>query len=168
MITSVAHKASRMARCLWSIGLSLLAGLLLPSVGLAHQIIRHELQVGLQPDHHTLQVTDSITLPETLHPSDAQLKYFALHAGLSPSLSLLASSLSASPLQHRLCLKAVTRVRANHACRWSAMRSCSLLARGRLCCSTRVLSGMPRRSRARRMPGACQRSRACLPLRVST
>ena len=84
MITSVAHKASRMARCLWSIGLSLLAGLLLPSVGLARQIIRHELQVGLQPDHHTLQVTDSITLPETLHPSDAQLKYFALHAGLSP------------------------------------------------------------------------------------
>jgi aminopeptidase N len=73
-----------MARCLWSIGLSLLGGLLLPILVLAHQIIRHELHVVLQPDHHTLQVTDSITLPEPLHPSDAQLKYFALYAGLSP------------------------------------------------------------------------------------
>jgi hypothetical protein len=50
----------------------------------AHQIIRHELHVVLQPDHHTLQVTDSITLPETLPPSGAAPRYFALHAGFSP------------------------------------------------------------------------------------
>src|SRR5262249_34464764 len=70
--------------CLWSIGLSLLCGSLLPIVVSAHQVIRHELHVVLQPDHHTLQVTDSITLPETLPPSDAEPRDFALHAGLSP------------------------------------------------------------------------------------
>src|SRR5206468_8666967 len=59
-------------------------GLLLPVLVSAHQIIRHELHVVLQPEHHTLQVTDSIMLPETLQPSDAELQYFALHAGLSP------------------------------------------------------------------------------------
>jgi Peptidase family M1 domain len=84
MTTSVVHKAQCMARCLWSIGLSLLGALFLPILVSAHQIIRHELHVVLQPDHHTLQVTDRITLPETLHPSDAELNYFALHAGLSP------------------------------------------------------------------------------------
>ncbi|HSX80219.1 MAG TPA: signal protein PDZ, partial [Candidatus Saccharimonadia bacterium] len=73
-----------MARCLWSIGQSLLFGLLLPVLVSAHQVIRHELHVILQPDHHTLQVTDSITLPKTLHPSDPERQYFALHAGLSP------------------------------------------------------------------------------------
>src|SRR5215471_5830697 len=73
-----------MARCLWSMGLTLLCGLLLPIVVSAHPIIRHELHVVLQPDHHTLQVTDSITLPETLHSSEVELKYFALYAGLSP------------------------------------------------------------------------------------
>jgi aminopeptidase N len=80
----VAQKTQCMARCLWSMGLSLLVGLLLPVLISAHQVIRHELHVVLQPDHHTLQVTDSITLPETLHPSDAERQYFALHAGLSP------------------------------------------------------------------------------------
>src|SRR5262249_22346119 len=84
MATSVAHKAQCMARCLWSIGMSLLFGLLLPLLVSAHPIIRHELHVVLQPDHHTLQVTDSITLPETLHSSEVELKYFALYAGLSP------------------------------------------------------------------------------------
>src|SRR5262245_7209617 len=84
MTTRVVHKAQYMARCLWSIGLSLLGVLFLPILVSAHQIIRHELHVVLQPDHRTLQVTDSITLPETLHPSDAELKYFALQAGLSP------------------------------------------------------------------------------------
>lgn len=80
----MADKASCMARCLWSIPLSLLFGLLLPLLVSAHQIIRHELHVVLQSDHHTLQVTDSITLPETLPPSDAELRYFTLHGGLSP------------------------------------------------------------------------------------
>src|SRR5437870_4359605 len=84
MTTSMVHKAQCIARCLWSIGLSLLFGLFLPILVSAHQIIRHELHVVLQPDHHTLQVTDSITLPEPLHPSDTELQYFALHAGLSP------------------------------------------------------------------------------------
>jgi len=74
-----------MTSCLWSIGLSLLFGLLLPILVSAHQIIRHELHVVLQPDHHTLQVTDSITLPETLPPSDGEPQYFALHASLSPA-----------------------------------------------------------------------------------
>src|SRR5262252_7383114 len=73
-----------MASWLWSIGLSLLCGLFLPILVSAHQIIRHELHVVLQPDHHTLQVTDSITLPETLLPSGAAPRYFALHASLSP------------------------------------------------------------------------------------
>src|SRR5262245_40845871 len=73
-----------MTRCIGSIGLSLLCGLLLPIVVSAHEIIRHELHVVLQPDHHTLQVTDSITLPETLLPSGAEPRYFALHASLSP------------------------------------------------------------------------------------
>ncbi len=62
----MADKTQCMARCLWSLGLSLLFGLLLPVLVSAHQVIRHELHVVLQPDHHTLQVTDSITLPETL------------------------------------------------------------------------------------------------------
>src|SRR5207249_10390462 len=73
-----------MASWLWSIGLSLLCGLWLPVFVSAHQVIRHELHVVLQPDHHTLQVTDNIMLPEPRHPSDAELPYFALHAGLSP------------------------------------------------------------------------------------
>jgi aminopeptidase N len=68
----------------WPLRLSLLLGLLLPALVSAHQIIRHELHVVLQPEHHILQVTDSITLPETLQSSDAELQYFALHAGLSP------------------------------------------------------------------------------------
>ena len=73
-----------MARYLWSIGLSLLCELLLPILILAHEIIRHELHVVLQPDHHTLQVTDSITLPEIFLPAGAEPRYFALHAALSP------------------------------------------------------------------------------------
>ena len=81
----MAHQAQCMTSCLWSIGLSLLFGLLLPILVSAHQIIRHELHVVLQPDHHTLQVTDSITLPETLPPSDGEPQYFALHASLSPA-----------------------------------------------------------------------------------
>ena len=80
----MADKTPCMARCIWSLSLSLLFGLLLPVLVSAHQVIQHELQVVLQPDHHTLQVTDSITLPETLLPSDAAPQYFALHAGLSP------------------------------------------------------------------------------------
>jgi hypothetical protein len=37
-----------------------------PGVRLSPQVIRHELSVVLQPEHQTIQVTDSITLPETL------------------------------------------------------------------------------------------------------
>ena len=73
-----------MDKYVWSIGLSLLYGFLLPVFVSAHQVIRHELHVVLQPDYHTLQVTDSVTLPETLPPSGAEPRYFALHAGLSP------------------------------------------------------------------------------------
>ena len=80
----MAHKAQCIARCLWSIGLSLLVGFLLQAPVSAHQMIRHELHVVLQPDHQTLQVTDSITLPATLPLAGAEQRYFALHAGLSP------------------------------------------------------------------------------------
>src|SRR5262252_5198119 len=69
---------------LWSIGLSLLLGLLLPGPGLAQQVSRHDLHVVLQPDQHVLQVTDSITLPDMPPPPPAAAWYFALHAGLSP------------------------------------------------------------------------------------
>src|SRR5262245_29562895 len=73
-----------MARGIWSLALSLLLRLLLPALVSAHEAIRHELHVVLQPDDHTLQVTDSITLPETLPPAGAKPRYFALHAALSP------------------------------------------------------------------------------------
>jgi aminopeptidase N len=73
-----------MHRCIWFLGLSLLGGLLLPVYVSAHQIIQHELHVVLQPGHQTIQVTDSITLPQTLLPSGVGLRSFALHAGLSP------------------------------------------------------------------------------------
>ena len=78
------NKTQHMARCLWSLGLALLFGLLLPVLVSAHQVIQHALQVVLQPNHHALQVIDSITLPEALPPSDAVPQYFALHAGFSP------------------------------------------------------------------------------------
>jgi aminopeptidase N len=81
---SVADKTQCMAICIWSLGLSLLLRLLLPASVSAHQVIRHELHVVLRPDHHTLLVTDSITLPETLPPAGAEPRYFALYAGLSP------------------------------------------------------------------------------------
>jgi aminopeptidase N len=80
----VADKAQCMAKCFWSLGLSLLLWLLLPVLVSAHQVIQHDLHVVLQPEHHTLQVTDSITLPEPLPPSDATPRYLTLHAGLSP------------------------------------------------------------------------------------
>jgi len=67
-----------------SIGWSLLLGLLLPVMGLAQPVIRHELHVVLQPDQHVLQVTDSITLPAIPSPLHAEPWHFALHAGLSP------------------------------------------------------------------------------------
>jgi aminopeptidase N len=81
---SVADKTQCMAICIWSLGLSLLLRLLLPASVSARQVIRHELHVVLRPDHHTLLVTDSITLPETLPPAGAEPRYFALYAGLSP------------------------------------------------------------------------------------
>jgi hypothetical protein len=68
----------------WSPGLSLLLGLLLPVLVSAHQVIQHELHVVVQPEHHTLQVTDRITLPEPLLASNATPQYMTLHAGLSP------------------------------------------------------------------------------------
>jgi len=80
----MADKTQCMARCIWSLGLSLLLRLLLPALVSAHQVIRHELHVVLQPDHYTLLVIDSITLPETRPPAGAEPRYFALHAGLSP------------------------------------------------------------------------------------
>jgi peptidase M1-like protein len=73
-----------MARCFWPPGLSLLLCLLLPALVSAHQVIQHALHVVVQPEHHTLQVTDSITLPESLSSSDAATRYVTLHAGLSP------------------------------------------------------------------------------------
>jgi aminopeptidase N len=73
-----------MHRCIWVLGLSLLGELLLPVRVSARQIIQHELHVVLQPGHQTIQVTDSITLPETLPPSGIALRPFALYAGLSP------------------------------------------------------------------------------------
>src|SRR5215831_4869635 len=86
-----------MSGSLWSIGLSLLLGLLLPGPGLAQQVIRHELYVVLQPDQHVLQVTDSITLPERPPPSHAVAWYFALHAGLSPVVLTAGVQLARQP-----------------------------------------------------------------------
>src|SRR2546428_10422766 len=64
--------------------LSLLPGLVFPLCVSAQYSIHHALRVVVQPDQHVLQVTDSITLPETLPPDHAKPWHFALHAGLSP------------------------------------------------------------------------------------
>jgi hypothetical protein len=47
---------------------------------LAQPLVRHDLQVVLQPEAHHLQVTDTITLP----PHSGTSWHFLLHAGLQP------------------------------------------------------------------------------------
>lgn len=58
--------------CLWS-------GVLTERLA-AQGMLHHELQVSLQPAHHTLQVTDTITVPLAQPPEQP----LVLHAGLRP------------------------------------------------------------------------------------
>src|SRR6266849_3969080 len=74
----------RLGLSFYCLGVSLLLGLVFPLCVSAQYSIRHALRVVVQPDQHVLQVTDSITLPETFPPAYAEPWHFALHAGLSP------------------------------------------------------------------------------------
>jgi Peptidase family M1 domain len=91
------------------LGVSLLLGLVSPICVSAQHSISHALRVVVQPDQHALQVTDRITLPETLSPSHAEARHFTLHAGLSavsltPSVQLIrqpAEALDTSGHSHK-------------------------------------------------------------------
>jgi hypothetical protein len=88
---------------------------ILPAVLWAQPLLRHDLQVVLQPPAHQLQVTDTITLP----PSNGESWDFLLHAGLqprslTPDVQLVRRELpppaAAVPLeQYRVSLPAGTR-----------------------------------------------------------
>jgi hypothetical protein len=57
---------------LWLLAVPVLLG--------AQPLIRHDMQIVLQPEIHQLQVTDTITLPA----SSGEAWHFFLHAGLQP------------------------------------------------------------------------------------
>jgi aminopeptidase N len=71
----------RASRRVWFVLLLLLVARL--ESGYAQPLIRHDLQVVLQPPRHRIQVTDTITLPAEA----GQTWDFVLHAGLQPSIS---------------------------------------------------------------------------------
>lgn len=60
-----------------------LALLIVPRMLWAQPLIRHDMQVVLQPDGHRLQVSDTITLPA----NRKQTWHFRLHASLQPTSS---------------------------------------------------------------------------------
>jgi len=62
----------------------LLAGMLIPASLHAEEPIRHELTVVIQPDQNHLQVSDTITFPESLLAASKGQVHFLLHNGLQP------------------------------------------------------------------------------------
>jgi aminopeptidase N len=71
--------------------------LVLLEPGYAQPLIRHELQVVLQPHRHQIQVTDTIALPSEVGTTWD----FVLHAGLQPSTSTPGVHLKRQPTTSR-------------------------------------------------------------------
>ncbi|MDH3673061.1 MAG: M1 family aminopeptidase, partial [Gammaproteobacteria bacterium] len=71
---------------IWSIGRCTLLLVLMMSPALlqAQPLIRHEMEIRLQPTNHTIAVEDTITLPETYLSATRGTVHFALHGGLKP------------------------------------------------------------------------------------
>ncbi|MBI3609567.1 MAG: M1 family peptidase [Nitrospirae bacterium] len=64
--------------------LSLAVLILLPFPLCAQEMIRHEMQIAIQPNRHELKVEDTITLPEARVRAEGGKLTFSLHDGLEP------------------------------------------------------------------------------------
>jgi len=58
---------------------------LLPASSTAGELLHHELSVVLDPQAHSVQVEDVVTVPETLFSESGRVLRFSLHEGLAPA-----------------------------------------------------------------------------------